>query len=102
MSEEEKEAIKFLKALKDNYKSQAEAINRSINKDIYQEEYEVYIYRSEQLEKALTLIEKQEKEIDKMAEWIQELMDNTVGKQAIKEIAYKEIENEEQKHTKHK
>lgn len=94
MSEIEKQAIKFLKALKDNYKSQAEAINRSINKDIYQEEYEVYIYRSEQLEKALNLIEKQEKVIDKMTEWIQKLIDNTVDKQIIKEIVYKEIENE--------
>lgn len=61
----------------------------------YSDDFPLVELTKEQAKELLEYIKKQEKVIDKMAEWIQKLMDNTVDKQIIKEIVYKEIENEE-------
>lgn len=88
MIDEEKKAIEFLDTLKDYYKSQAESINKSLNKEVYKDEYEVYLYRSEQLTVALNLIQKQEQVINLMSNTMEK---DTIWKDKIRE-KIKELE----------
>ena len=72
MTNEQREAIEYIQKQIDYFKEQIKFIE-AVDCDYYEEEYELYKNRIKQFSTVLSLIKEQEKQIDLMAEYIDEI-----------------------------